>query len=286
MSRIRIVTDSTSDLPPELAAQHGITVVPLEVFFGPDSFRDGIELGGDAFYEKLASSPHHPRTSQPSPADFAKVYEELTRDGSAVISVHISEKLSGTLGSARLAQQMLQDKEIHIFDSQSASLGLGLQVLAAADGVQAGLDAPAILQRLEQMAAATRVYFAVDTLEYLQRNGRIGKAQAMLGSLLSIKPLLQIEDGGVAPLDKVRGQARVMPRLLELVREAVAPGTPARFGLLHAQVPERAAALQAQLEADYPGSEFVTSSIGAVVGTHAGPGTFGIVAVPKAAAGA
>lgn len=286
MSRIRIVTDSTSDLPPKLAAQHDVTVIPLEVFFGSDSFRDGIDLGGDAFYEKLRTSPHHPRTSQPSPADFAKVYEELTRDGSAVISIHISEKLSGTLGSARLARQMLQDHEIHIVDSQSVSLGLGMQVLAAVDGVRAGLDVAAIMQRLEQIQAATKIYFAVDTLEYLQRNGRIGKAQAMLGSLLSIKPLLQIEDGVVAPLDKVRGQARVMPRLLELVREAIAPGTPTRFGLLHAQAPERAEALKAQLEADYPGSEFVTASIGAVVGTHAGPGTFGIVAVPAAAAGA
>lgn len=284
MSRIRIVTDSTSDLPPEVAAQHGITVVPLEVFFGEDSFRDGVDLGGDAFYEKLTTSPHHPRTSQPSPADFASVYEELTKDGSTVISVHISEKLSGTLGSARLARQMLQDKDIHVVDSKSVSLGLGMQALAAAEGAAAGLTAADIVARLERMAAQTRIYFAVDTLEYLQRNGRIGKAQAMFGSLLSIKPLLQIEDGVVAPLDKVRGQARVMPRLLELIREAVPHGSKARFGLLHARAPERAEALKTQLQADFQDAEFITASIGAVVGTHAGPGTFGIVAVPAESA--
>lgn len=283
MSQIRIVTDSVSDLPPELAAEHGITVVPLQVIFGPDSFRDGIDLGGDSFYEKLTTSEHHPRTSQPSPADFAGLYEELTADGATVISIHVSEKMSGTLGSARLARQMLQDRDIHVVDSQSASLGQGLQAVAAAEAVRAGRSVQDILQLLEQAAAATRVYFAVDTLEYLQRNGRIGRAQAMLGSLLSIKPLLQLEAGSVAPLDKVRGKARVMPRLLELVREAVPAGSRARFGLMHAQVPERAAELQAQLVADYPDAEFVTASIGAVVGTHAGPGTFGIVALPEAA---
>lgn len=278
LNRVKLVTDSTADLPPEMAREHGITVVPLQVIFGSESLRDGIDIGGARFYERLASDPTPARTSQPSPGDFVEAYRRLGRDGSAIVSVHISSALSGTFQSAEVARQNCPELEIHTIDTRSVSLGLGLAVLAAARAARAGGSPGEVAAVARRVADKMAIAFTVDTLEFLARNGRIGKAQAFLGSLLSIKPVLQVEDGVVSPVDRVRGRGKALERIVDVLSGRVAPGPGVRAAVMHARAEADAAALADRLRQVYPGAEVLTGELGAVVGTHAGPGTVGVCA--------
>lgn len=280
MSRVCIVTDSGSDLAPELASDAGVHVVPLTVTFGPREFRDGVDLSPKGFYELLsqADTASMPRTTQPSPSDFEGVYRPLVDAGWAVVSVHMSSRLSGTFQSAALAARAAGG-EIHLVDSESASLGTGLLVLEAARLAKAGADARAIVERLEALRDRQKVFFSVDTLEYLQRNGRIGKAQAFVGGLLHVKPILTLAEGIVHPLERVRGKARVQARLVELAAEA-AGSDPVRVAVVHGNAPAEAASLVEALRAHLTVTELVTAVLGPTIGTHAGPGTLGVVVQP------
>lgn len=280
MSGVRIVTDSTADLPPALAAEHGVSVVPLRVIFGSESLRDGVDIGGARFYERLRTDPNPARTSQPSPGEFAEVYRRLGQDGSAIVSVHISSKLSGTFQSAEIARDACRGQEIHTVDTRSASLGIGLAVLAAARAARAGAAPAEVAATARRVAEKMTVVFTVETLEFLARNGRIGKAQALLGSLLSIKPVLSLEDGIVAPIDRVRGRSRAIERMLEVLWQRVPPGAGVRGAVMYAgaEAEADAAAIAARLRGAYPGVDLVTGELGATIGTHAGPGTVGVCA--------
>lgn len=278
---IRIVTDSTADLTPRLLREYGVEelvhIVPLTVHFGDEEFKDGVDLARDTFFEMLQTRPEMPRTSQPSPAAFVDAYRQASRPGDTVLSLHISGKMSGTHQSAALAARQFPDRDIEVVDTRSVSLGLGLMVLKAAQSAKEGKSKQEILTELRRRMAANKILFVVDTLEYLQRNGRIGKAQAFVGGLLNVKPLLTVEDGVVSPVEKVRGKAKAKERLVERLVEMVPPGSAELGAVLHAASPDEGAEIAARLNRWYDGLTFHVEELGPTVGSHAGPGTLGVV---------
>lgn len=281
MPRVKIVTDSAQDFAPESLEKRGIRVVPLTVHFGEESFLDGFELRGRAFYDRLRLSPHHPSTSQPSPAAFREVFEEETRDGSAVVAITISSALSGTFQSAVIAKSDLLDRDISVFDSRQASGGYALLVFAAQEMAEAGKTASYIVSELERISSEIVTVFSVDTLEYLARNGRIGKAQHFLGSMLNMKPILGLDkEGAVCAVDRVRGRGKVIPRIIELVSERIGKGSQVDVALVHADAPEEFQKLKDALAASYKVRKCYESEIGAIIGVHTGPGTLAAFVVP------
>ncbi|MDF2631251.1 MAG: hypothetical protein K0R39_5082 [Symbiobacteriaceae bacterium] len=274
---VRIVTDSTADLPESIRQELGIYMVPLTVHFGPESFLDTVEMGVDAFWAKLRTSSHHPKTAQPSPGDFLKVYQEATKDGDEVVSIHISTKLSGTMSSAQIAAQMMPEAKITHIDTRSATWGLGMMAIEAARMAKAGRSAAAIVSAVEAIADRMHIFFTLDTLEFLQKNGRIGRAQALLGGLLGIKPILQVDrEGFVAPADKVRGKSKIIPRSMELMQERVPAGRKIKITVVHCKAPEEAAQWVDSVRSLYTVEELWIGDLGPVVATNVGPGTVGV----------
>lgn len=275
---IRIVTDSTADLPGELVRELDLEVIPLTVRFGDEAYLDGVTLDSDGFWAKLKESPHHPSTAQPSPGDFLEVYRRIHEAGDEIVSIHVSSKMSGTLNSAEIAARMLPEAGISLVDSRSVSLGLGLVVIGAARMAKEGRSREEIVAWVERTCDKMNILFTLDTLEFLQRNGRIGKAQALLGGLLGLKLILQVDkEGVVAPADKVRGRSRVLARTRELMHERVPPGRRIRLAIVHAQAPEQARAWGEEVRRDYQVEEYLEGQLGATVACHAGPGALGII---------
>jgi len=276
-SRVAIVTDSTADLQPELASARSITVVPLTLHFDGRSLLDGVDITPAEFYQKLPSATTHPTTSQPSPGRFAETYTALLKDHETVVSIHISEKLSGTLASARQAADMTDPKRVHVIDSEVVSMSLGLLVLVASALAQQGLDAAAIESKVVEMKPNMHTYFSVATLEFLRRGGRIGRASALLGSVLRVKPVLCIRDGLVTPLERVRTFDRALNRVIELTRE-VDRGKGLCLIVGHADAKADAERVGSALEpiAD----TLMIQPLGPVVGAHAGPGVVGVGCYP------
>jgi DegV family protein with EDD domain len=271
---IHLVTDSTSDLVADEAAALGVRVVPLTVRFGAAQFRDGVDLGRGEFYRRLADSPVHPSTSQPSPREFTAVYSELLRDPEdSIVSIHISEKLSGTLGSAHLAARDVDARRIHVVDSESVTVGLQLIVEAACRDIAAGMDAATVVRNVEQRRARTRIFFLLDTLTYLHRGGRIGRAQAFVGGVLKVKPMLSLHDGEVHPQARVRSRQQGLDALAELARAA---GPLAALRVVHAGSPHLGAQVRERLELAYPQLDARIVELGPVVGTYSGPAAVGI----------
>lgn len=281
MSNLRIVTDSTADLPESIRRELGIEMVPLNVHFGPETFKDVVEMSSEGFWSKLGTSPHHPKTSQPSPGDFLGAYEKVVADGgSDIISIHISGKLSGTIGSAQIAAEMIQDKHkatISIVDTRSVSLGIGLIAIEAARMVRDGKSRGEIIAWATAAADRMNVLFTLDTLEFLHKNGRIGKAAALLGGLLNFKPVLEInKEGIVDKVDRVRGRSKVLPRLKELMAERVPAGRTIKCALLHANAVEEALVWLEEVKKSYTVAESWVADIGPVIATNGGPGTVGV----------
>jgi DegV family protein with EDD domain len=276
---IRIVTDSSADLPPELARRSDITVVPCYVMLGDRSHRDGLDITPDEFYRHLVSSPRLPTTAQPSVADFQAVYGDLLGQGHQVLSIHISQKLSGTLNSAERARALLGNAgagRVEIVDSRLASISLGLVALAAAQAAQSAQAAGSLqglASRVRQDLPLTHGLFMLDTLEYLQKGGRIGKAQAFLGSVLGVKPILRLQDGEVHPVERLRNRERAVGRLIAMARE-LAPAR--RLAVVHSTSPDQAAALRHRLADLLPFDEIVSTRFGPALGTYVGPGALGI----------
>jgi DegV family protein with EDD domain len=284
---VRIVTDSTSDLPAELARAHGIHVVPLQVIFGDHVYHDGVDLGAREFYERLEKGGVLPRTNPPSRGDFLEAYREAAARQD-ILSIHLSEKLSQTVANARAVAEEARPAlaalrpaasgrplAIEVADSGSISLGLGLQALFAARMAQRGLDLPAIRGRIEAMRGRVHVLFVVDTLDYLARGGRIGKARALMGRALGVKPILGVVEGEVVGVDRVRGGRAAHPRLIELFAQRVDPQRPVVAAIGHSKAPIWADRLRALLEERFIAAELMVTEIGPVVGTHSGPGTVG-----------
>ncbi|MEE9261502.1 MAG: DegV family protein [Dehalococcoidia bacterium] len=285
---IRLVTDSTADLPPELAEKWNIKVVPLYVNFGQEegdatpetgaieTLRDGVDIGPDEFYRRLVKSSVLPTTSQPTVQDFISVYQELTQKEDQVISVHISSVLSGTHNSAVQAKNSLGNSaRVEVVDTTLASMGVGLAVLAGARAIESGANFDEVLKEIQEALSQLRIFFVVDTLEYLQKGGRIGRAQAFLGSLLSIKPILTMEGGEIQPLERVRTRGKALQRLSKIVEE-MAPLSEAC--VIHNTTPEDVNYLKESLSHLLSQDKIVTARLGACLGVHVGPGLLGVAA--------
>src|SRR5579884_740575 len=250
MQPVRIVTDSTCDLPRSICEQLGIVVVPLNVHFGETIYRDGVDITSDQFFEMLATSPELPKTSQPATALFEETYNRLAAEGSAIVSIHLSAKLSGTFQAASMARDAIRNRcLIEVVDSRSASLGLGLIVMAAAEMAQVGASQRDIISYVRRLVPNVHVVCVVETLEYLQRGGRIGRARAFLGTLLNIRPIIKLEDGEVQPVEKVRTRSKAIDWLVEFVE--LFPNID-RLALLHSNTPGDVETLLRRLEPLYP----------------------------------
>ncbi|MCF6095058.1 DegV family protein [Microaerobacter geothermalis] len=280
MKKIRIVTDSTADIPKELVEKFNLTVVPLKVHFGESTYLDGVNLSASEFYKKLEQSPLLPTTSQPSPLDFVDTFKGIhdQEEGNvSIISIHLSSALSGTYQSANLAKNMIGNEvDVTVIDSKMASYAIGIIVIAVAEAAESGKTKEQCILLAEQLIEETVVYFVVDTLEYLQKGGRIGKASALFGSLLNIKPILSLDrDGEVYAIDKVRGQKKAFGRLIQYLKE-YAGDHKVRVGISHGEAYEEVEQIKEMLHQDFEISDMVITDIGPVIGTHVGPKTVAV----------
>ncbi len=275
MSRIAIVTDSSAYLPADLVGRYGIHVMPLKVAFGQTVYRDCVDITEEEFYRKLAQARELPITSQPSAGDFLALYQEVARQAQGILSIHLSSALSGTYNSAMAAKGMLPDMPIEVVDSRSASMGQGFLALAAARAAEEGQSLGEIATLTRDLVPRLNVIFVLDTLKYLHRGGRIGGAQALMGSMLAIKPLLHLHEGRVEPLEKVRSRGKAVQRLVEVMAERL-QGRPAHVAILHSASPQEAEALRAQITARFTCLELLLCGVSPVIGTHTGPGCLGL----------
>lgn len=278
MTKVKIVTDSTADIPASLVEELGITVVPLNVIFSDEeSYEDGVSLTADQFYKKVEQSGIIPSTSQPTPHQFEEVYRSLLDEDSTIISIHLSSKLSGTFQSAMIAKQAIdEDNVIHVIDSKRASYAIGIIVVEVAKLANEGKSLGACLARLDELLDDTNVFFMVDTLDFLQKNGRIGKASALLGTMLKIKPILSLSaEGEVYSHEKARGQKKALNRMIELLKDQYGT-SPIHLGIFHAVNETLAMEMCKRLKEEFDVQSDVITSIGAVIGAHVGPGTIAI----------
>lgn len=281
MSRVAIVTDSASDLPAERAAAAGVTVVPLFVYFGEREYRAGVDMSYEAFWRELtAPGAPFPKTAAASPGSFKEAFEALLAQGyDEIVCVNVGSKLSATVGSAKVAQEMLRDKPIHVVDSESASMGLGLLALLAGQRAREGRSGTEIVAELERRKGSLRLYLALETLEYLKRGGRISPARAAIGSVLSVKPIITIEDGVVETADRPRTRTKARARVLELLSAA----DPEMVAVIHGEA-EDIEAFTADLSRaiKFPRDKMTVALIGPSVGPYTGPGVYGGAILPKA----
>jgi DegV family protein with EDD domain len=271
-----IVLDSTADLPDAADRFSNWRVVPLYVRFGDESFTDGVEITPDEFYERLQRDPEFPRTSQPTPADFLRCYRELI-SYERIYSLHLSAKVSGTFASAESAAEELGHHVVHAVDTETASASIAMLALAIQRRLEQGTTDEEIEALIDRYRRERGIVFTVDTLEFLQRGGRIGKAAAFAGGLLHVKPILSIVDGEVAPVKRVRGERKAFAELAEAIERETTDEPGWRLSVAHAAAPERAAELEALIRERRPNAELeLDVPLGAVIGAHAGPGTLGL----------
>jgi fatty acid kinase fatty acid binding subunit len=271
-----IVLDSTADFPQGPERFPNWRIVPLYVRFGAESFRDYVELGPEEFYDRLRAAPEPPTTSQPTPGDFLAVYEELAPRYERILSLQLSSTLSGTFASAVTAAEMLGGDKVRVVDTRTVSAAIAMLALAVQRRLERGTTDEEIDALVRAFQAGHELLFTVDTLEYLAKGGRIGRASAFAGSLLNVKPILTIEDGEVVPLKRVRGSAKALAEFRSLFEAGADHSASVHVGIAHAAAPERMAALEAMVVETRPHARIdSTTTLGAVVGTHAGPGTVG-----------
>ncbi len=285
MSQVAVVADSTSYLPPELVERNAISIVPLYVVFDGDRTVPETEIGDyENFFEDLRRAERLPTTSQPSVGDFTAVYEPLLADGREIVSVHISGGLSGTPEAARQAKEALTrdgmgGERIEVFDSTTAAGGLGFMVLAAAKAASEGKSAVEVIEWITEARAELKLWFAIDTLEFLRRGGRIGAASAWIGSTLKVKPILTVENE-MTPVERVRTSNRAFERLLEYARQRHESGADA-WSAQHIHAPDQCAALIERGSEVFGFEPTIVSELGPVLATHTGPGLLGIGGLPK-----
>ncbi|MBV9100637.1 MAG: DegV family protein [Candidatus Dormibacteraeota bacterium] len=282
MARVRIVCDSTADLEPGFRRAHDVRVVPLKVIFGDEVLEDGETIRPDEFYRRMRESPVHPRTSQPAPGEFETVFRDLTADGSAVLCTTISAELSGTYASAEQARAALPDADIRVIDTRTVAVAHNAMVHAAVAAAEAGGGADEAEAAVRRLIADLLVLFTVDTLEYLRRGGRIGGARALVGSVLDIKPILEIRDGRIEPVDRARTLARALDRMVGDVGKAAARWGGADVVVGHGDRPDEAARLAERIRPLAGAGSVKVIDVGPVIGCHAGPGVFGLGFAPLA----
>ncbi|PLS78550.1 MAG: DegV family protein [Chloroflexi bacterium] len=275
---VAVVVDSTADIPQAMRDEYAISVVPLSIIFGNETFQDGVDMTSDQFYQRLTESNVHPSSSQPSPGAFAEVYERLAQNHAGIISIHISGKLSGTVRSAAQAQELVPNIPIRVIDSGSVSMGFGFLGLEAAKLARAGHTLDDIATQIERMVPNIRLWAVLDTLKYLERGGRIGRTRAFLGTLLNVKPMIQIKEE-VLPAEQVRTHKKAIARMVDL---ASAEGPYEHLAVLHSAAEPLATELANQLGSLHPRDQIVTAQLTGVIGVHGGPGVLGVTGIKKA----
>ncbi|MBG9788197.1 DegV family protein [Brevibacillus laterosporus] len=276
MSPIVIVTDSASDIDQALITELGIEIVPLKVSFGAETFLDGITMRSNEFFERLRSSDVFPRTSQPSPVEFSQKFQDISDKHGAdvcIIAILLSSQLSGTYQSAVIGKGMLeQELDLTIIDSKKGAMFEGLLVVEAAKMARAGCSKQQILDEVDRMIGQMQNFFIIDTLEFLQKGGRIGRASAFIGSLLNIKPILSLDaNGAVYAFDKVRGNKKAVARMMDELKSYAADAR-VKVAIMHANALEEAKALKERVTQEFQVIETYISEIGPVIGAHIGPG--------------
>ncbi|HLR70542.1 MAG TPA: DegV family protein [Pseudogracilibacillus sp.] len=274
--KIAIVTDSTAYIPEDLVKKYNIHIIPLSVVFGDDSYREGIDLSTEAFYQKVKESENLPSTSQPAIGSFVELYEELANQHDAIISIHLSKKFSGTYEAAKTAGTMVENIEVFAYDSELSAMPQGFYAIEAAEMAQAGRTVDYILTKLDEMKSKTRSYFMVDDLSHLQRGGRLNSAQAILGSLLNIKPVLHIVDGLIVPFEKIRTRKKAINRIMGMLEEDVQQKKVRRVVFIHANNEAAVLKLRDQFSDKYHDIETIISYFGPVIGTHLGEDSIGV----------
>jgi DegV family protein with EDD domain len=267
---IKIVTDSTADLPPQLAKELDITVVPVYLRFGDEVYRDVVDISQDEFYRRLINDPIHPSTTQPTPQDFIDVYKELSKKADGIISIHVSSKLSGTCNSALRGKEAVgKECPIEVIDSEVVTMGLGLLTIAANTMAQSGKNLQQVVKEVKEIIPSIHVFGLLDTLKYLALGGRIGKMQALLGSVLNIKPMLTIKDGVLTPAGRVRSRAKGIDILVDYVKNTADIQD---LAVIYNTSLEEAQVLVRRLGAVFPEERIRLARLGPALGVHTGPG--------------
>jgi len=275
---IKIVTDSTADVPADLMERYDIRTVPINIQFEKETFREDVDIDRPTFLEKLEVCM--PTSSQPAPGQFTEIFEPLVEQGYSIITIHVTSKHSGTYQSAMLAKSMLPDAEIEVFDSLNISMGTGYQVLEAARAAEAGKSMAEILRHLEAMRSRTNLFFTPATLKYLQRSGRVGTLSGVLGAILSLKPIIMTKDGKLDVSERIRTRAKSIDRMVDLTAEALGGAAPVRLSVIHAEVPDEAETLRARLEEKFDVAEMHVVELACSLTVHGGPGIIGIISLP------
>jgi DegV family protein with EDD domain len=278
MSKIAIVTDSTSFIPPDLLKKHNITMIPQVLIWGEQTYQDGVDIQPSEFYTKLKSAKSMPSTSQVSPATMQATFQPLVDQGFEVIGLFVSSRLSGTMQSAVQAKELMgaAGSKVNIVDSYATSMSLGLIVLAAARAAEGGASLNDTISVADKAKNNSGLFFAVDTLEFLHRGGRIGGAQRFIGSALNLKPILALKEGKVEGVERIRSKSKAHDRVLELIAEQVTGKPNIRIATLHANAAEEAKALLDRAAQQLGPVETIFAEVSPVVGTHTGPGTVGL----------
>ncbi len=278
MSKIALVTDSTASMPPELVEKYNFFVAPQVLIWGKETFEDGVNITPSEFYTRLKKTTVMPTTTQVTVAKFHEIYQRLLAQDYQILTIVISSKLSGTLNSAEQARSMLPPgAPIEIVDSNSTAMALGFHLLTVARAIEQGATFPECVALAQKARDHTGIFFAVDTLEFLHRGGRIGGATRFLGTMLNFKPILELRDGRVEPIERVRTRGKSLSRIVELAVEQIGSRTPVRLSTLHANAPQDARLVLEQAAAIVKPVETFFSEVSPVVGVHAGPGVVGLV---------
>lgn len=274
--RTAIVTDSTAYIPQEMREQLNIHMVPLSVVFGSETYREEIDITAEEFFKEIKDADQLPTTSMPPIGLFVEKFEELAKDYDAVICIHLSSGISGTFQGSVTSGEMVDGIKVYSFDSELACRVEGFYVIEAAKMAQEGADPETIIARLDEIKKSIRAYFMVDDLTNLQRGGRLSSAQAIIGSLLQVKPVLHFEDKKIVPFEKIRTRKKAINRIVELFEEDASSGDPMECIIIEANGDAQALELKQQLSAKFPNVNFETSYFGPVIGTHLGEGAVGI----------
>jgi len=278
VGQVRIVTDSVSDLPPELVERFGIVVVPALIRFGNRTYLDGIEITHQELYRRMLEEDAVPKSSQPSPGQFLEAYKEVAAQGASILSIHVTAKSSGVWQSASLARSMLPEADIEVIDSASVSMGTGFIILEAARAIEAGRSKGEVLALIEDIKSRMNIYATVGTLKYLRLSGRVGHMQEILGSLLDIKPIITVGNGVAKAIDKVRTRKKALDRVIELIKQAVGTEGLINAAVMHTAVEEEALEFKERVRRDFNCQELLLGEAGIALGVNAGPGVLGIVA--------
>jgi DegV family protein with EDD domain len=269
-----VVTDSTADLPPEWSDRYDIEIVPLKVLFGEETFRDGVDMNNEEFFTRLAASNKLPTTSAPSPGEFAELYSRLAKDHDGCISIHIGRQLSATAEAARVGAESVDGFRVNVIDSETVTMPMAFLCRVAAGCATLEEATAAVEERIPKC----RVLALLDTLRYIEMGGRVSRAQAMIGTMLDLKPLLLVADREIKPVDRVRTRSRAIPRMVEFFEKDLPVE---HVGVVHAQAPEEAEQIAAGIRSRRPDLEVTVGQIGCVLGTHTGPKALGVVYIKK-----